>query len=340
MTTRTLGVLAACAIAVAAWPATASAVDVPFMRGMTVGEWGPSAYPPKKTRALMRTLKRRHRVDTVTLFVVWEQGGTEAVAISPGEKTAPFVNLRTAIRSARAAGLRVVLRPYVDPANGLWRGEIDPASVTEWFASYTRFILRYVDLARRERVSGFVVGSYLVALPAEAARWRALVAQVRRRFKGFVTYQANWDETQRVAWWDAVDVVSISGYYPVATAPGASLSTLVSGWQRWTEKIEQLHTATGKPVMFGEIGYRTVAITAVTPWDTVPAAFSLSAQVNAYEAALRVWYRVPWFAGFHWWYLAPTRGLVAGRRGADHRPSEQALRRVGRWYRRSRGSPR
>jgi hypothetical protein len=340
MTSRTLGAAAACALALALMPATASGADVPFMRGITVGEWGPSAYPPKKTRALMRSLARRH-VDTVTLFVVWTQAAKESTVVTPGEKTAPIANLRAAIRSARAAGLRVVLRPYLEPVPAnVWRGAIQPASVPQWFASYRRFILRYADLARREKVRGLTVGTEMVSLSDETEHWRALIAAVRRRFKGFVTYQANWDETDRVRFWSALDAVSISAYYPVARAPGASVSQIMSGWLDWQDKVEALHAASGRPVMFGEIGYRTVETTAVTPWDIEPARFSVAAQLAAYEAALRFWYAVPWFAGFHWWYVAPQREIVAGRRGADHRPTTGALQLLARWYRRPRGAPR
>jgi hypothetical protein len=341
MTGRALGVVATCALALASLPATASAADVPFMRGITVGEWGPTAYPPKKTRALLRTLARRQHVDTVTFFVAWTQAARESVVVTPGEKTVPTARLRTAIRSARAAGLRVVLRPYLEPTpTNVWRGAIQPTSVPQWFASYRRFILRYADLARRERVSGFIVGTEMASLSDETAHWRALVAAVRRRFKGFVTYQANWDETSRVKFWDALDAVSLSAYYPLARGPGASVTQLLSGWRGWMDHVEALHSASGKPVMFGEIGYRTVDSAAVKPWDIEPATFSLTAQLRAYEAALRFWYRVPWFSGFHWWYVAAQRAIIDGRRGADHRPTTQALQLIARFYRRSRGAPR
>jgi hypothetical protein len=327
-------------LALAVGDANAQATSVPFQRGMTVGEWGPSAYAPKKTRALLRSLARERHVDSVTLFVVWMQRDRTSTTIAPASKTAPRANLVKAIRAARAAGLKVVLRPYVERADGGWRGEIKPASVGAWFAAYKRFVLTYAALAQREHVTGLVVGTEMVSLSRLDADWRALVASVRHHFHGFVTYQANWDEVGKVKWLDALDVISVSGYYPVATRPGESVPQLVSGWTRWFGKLQALHAQTGRPVMFGEIGYRTVTTAAVTPWDIEPAPFSASAQRNAYDAALRVWYRVPWFAGFHWWYLAPQRYLTAQRKGGDHRPTQATLQLVARWYAQRRGAPR
>jgi hypothetical protein len=68
----------------------------------------------------------------------------------------------TAVRAARSLGLRVILRPMIDPdwrlaANaGAWRGEIgryfSPADWAAWFASYRAFILRWAAVAAAERV--------------------------------------------------------------------------------------------------------------------------------------------------------------------------------------------
>jgi hypothetical protein len=276
----------------------------------------------------------------VTLFVTWTQFKGDSSIVVPGDKTAPRANLARAIRSARAAGLKVLVRPYIDPSDGSLRGAISPDSLTRWFDSYTAFLLRYADLAQRNGATGFVVGTEMVSMSPHAAQWRALVAKVRARFKGFVTYQANWDEAERVRWWDALDAVSISAYYPVASAPGESVPQLEHGWRRWLDAVQAIHKQSGRPVMFGEIGYRTVTTAAVAPWSIDPAPFSATAQRNAYEAALRVWFRVPWFAGLHWWYMPPQRALLAGKLGADHAPRSAALRVISRWYRERRGVPR
>jgi hypothetical protein len=322
-------------------------VRVPFQHGITVGEWGKTAYQPAPTKAVLQGLRALYHVDTVTLFVVWTQENAVSTEIRPGDQTAPTENVVEAIRSARAAGLRVILRPYVDRDDGGWRGYLQPSSLDRWFASYERFILTFAALAQREKVSGFVVGSEMASLSAQAPHWRSLVQKVRGQFKGFLTYQANWDEAERVTWWDRLDVISISAYYPLTQNANYSTSDLVRGWRHylkpglgvvnWFDRIENLSLRYRRPLMFGEIGYRTVAGTATKPWEVGPLGPSRTQdQTRAYSAALRVWYRVPWFRGFQWWYVSPQASLLDGRMGADHRPAASTLGVLSRWYRKRR----
>jgi hypothetical protein len=331
--------LSAATLAIA--PSASASTSVPFQRAITVGEWGRTAFEPAATRRLFHRLERRH-VDTVTLFVVWMQDGADSTSVKPGEKTARTKSVVRAIRAARSVGIKVVLRPYIDRLDNGWRGEIHPRSLEAWFSSYSRFVLDWARIAQREHALGFVIGSEMASLSGEAGLWSELARRVRQRFRGFITYQANWDEAEKVTWWDAVDAISISAYYPLTTKLDDTTEDLVRGWRvggkaSWFERIAALARRVRRPVLFGEIGYRTVSGTAMRPWDAGPIGRrSTLAQVRAYEAALRVWYRVPWFRGFQWWYLAPQRKLVAGLPGADHQPARATLELLGRWYARRR----
>jgi hypothetical protein len=169
------------------------------------------------------------------------------------------------------------------------------------------------------------------------------VKRVRARFSGFLTYQANWGgEETNLDWWDALDAISISAYYPLAAAQGSDVNALVAGWSdvidkfhkefHWYATIDSLRKRWKRPVMFGEIAYRPVPDAAVAPWDVTLTGTDKKIQATAYEAAFRVWYRVPWFRGMSWWYVAPDPKLVAGLSGADHQPGAAALRVMARWY--------
>jgi hypothetical protein len=340
--------LAAAVAATGCWlaicqPALASPRPIGFQRGITVGEWGPHAYrvaPVRRTFARLRALN----VDTVTLFAAWAQRKQRTNQIFSGREAQPSRNLIAAIRSARSAGLRVILRPYIDVDDGTWRGAIHPSNLSRWFASYDRFIMRYARIAGRERVDGFVVGTEMQSLSGRAGRWRALVTAVRHVFPGFVSYQANWDEAADVSWWDALDTISVSAYYPLSATFDPTTAELVSGWsssrdlagaqRNWFAQLDELHRRFNRTVFFGEIGYRPVTGTATRPWGGEPwlGERSLSAQEHAYEAALQVWSSVPWFRGFEWWYLAPQPRLVRGTSGADHRPRTGTLRLLGEHY--------
>ena len=295
----------------------------------------------------MRELRARH-VDTVTLVVVWMQADKRATLIRPGGETVPTEHLVAAIRAAHRAGLRVVLRPYVDvPDRPAARLSLRPSSVARWWSSYRNFVLRFAGMAAQERAFGFVVGSELTTMSRYAERWRGLVQDVRRRFDGRVTYQANWyREPWRISWWSAVDAISISSYFPLANEPAPTVSRLTEAWKqyvdpygqtyRWQEDLRALSSRFQRPIVFGEIGYRTVDETAMHPWDVSGGSFDSDAQAVAYAAAFETWFRVPWFRGFHWWYVNPQPALLKGRPGADHRPAAPTLALMAEWYARRR----
>jgi hypothetical protein len=334
---RAVACLGACAL-VTAGPghgATAASKSVPFQRGVTVADFGRDGYPPVATERLLRRLRARH-VDTVTLLVSWKQNGARSVEVRRSPLTVRDSHIVKAIRSARRAGIRVILRPYVDRNDGGWRGQIRPVSINRWFASYRRFILHYARLARRERARGFVVGTEMVSTSGYDRRWRQLVAAVRRRFSGFITYQANWDEEERVTWWDAVDVISVSAYYEVAKSDDYTVADLLEGWREPFATLDALQARVNRPVMFGEIGYRTVRGTARQPWNTnLNGPYDETAQLRAYEAALERWYRVPFFRGFAWWYVSP-KGKLRKLKGGDHQPAQPSLDAMTRYYRTAR----
>lgn len=335
--------LAALTLSLAPSAALAAPRPVPFMRAMTMVEWGPTAFAPGPTRRLLDRLRARQHVDTVLIPVVWDQRTGSSTRIAPGPETAPAGRVREAIRLARARHLRVVLRPYVDPDDGSWRGAITPTSVNAWFASYRRYILGMAELAQRSHVSGLIVGSEMNTMTSYAGRWRSLVAAVRRRFHGFLSYESNWDQFSRLSWWNALDAVSISAYFPLSNDPLPTTASLVAGWSdyvdpagqqsHWLASVQAIAAATSRPVIFSEIGYRPIVAGAATPWDPFsPAARAPAVQANAYAAAFQVFYRLPWFRGFAWWFMYPQHALLAGKPGADYAPTAGALAVLAHWY--------
>ena len=128
---------------------------------------------------------------------------------------------------ARALGLRVCLKPIVNVADGTWRAHIGffdvdvPCEPTwdEWFDAYDAYILHHARLAEACGADLFSIGCEMVRADARAERWRSLASRVREVYSGPITYNCDKYQEDRVAWWDAVDVISSSGYYPTGTWP-------------------------------------------------------------------------------------------------------------------------
>jgi hypothetical protein len=213
--------------------------------------------------------------------------------------------LRQAIRQARAKGMQVALMPKFELGDHRWRGDFVPADPVAFWDSYRRMINHYADLAREEGVWLFFVGSELAALDTQAAEWRRVIAEVRGRYTGYVSYNENQDATRptRVTWWDAVDIVATTGYFPLTPSQAPSVDELVQAWKRTgLPKLVDMAAKTRKPVMVGEVGYMATEYVGRQPYhDTSNMRYDPELQLRAYQALLQTLYQYPWYAGEFWW---------------------------------------
>ena len=135
--------------------------------------------------------------------------------------------IRDAIRAAKALGQKVCLKPVVNCADGTWRAYIGffdwevpgEPNWTDWFASYTAFILHAALIAEEEACELFCIGCEMVRADGQEQRWRALIERVRSVYSGPITYNCDKYQEDHIEWWDAVDVIGSSGYYPIGTFP-------------------------------------------------------------------------------------------------------------------------
>lgn len=234
---------------------------------------------------------------TPTLYVK-DRGDAEVAATSA---TASDDSLRAAIRAARAAGLRVALKPHVDIAGGGVRALMNPKDPARWFALYRARLLAYARLAHEERCGLFVVGTELalLTLPQHTATWRALIRDVRSQFPGPLTYAANWEAAGYVGFWRDLDYVGIDGYYPVV---GSSPALLRAGLETWALGAEAVAHLAGRPLLFTEVGIASQSGAELRPWDYGDFGAANDGVQTAYlQAFLDVFGRRSNFAGFLAW---------------------------------------
>lgn len=224
--------------------------------------------------------------------------------------------LLTMGRMARRAHLRVILIPTLaDFVDGHWRGEVrmgDDREWTTWFASYQTFLLHYARLAEKTRAVGLSVGTELRETVQREGEWRQTIAMVRERFRGWLTYAGNWDDYDRVPWWDALDLIGVQAYFELGDARAASSAAdprehLIGAWAPIKQRMAELSSSTGRRVAFTEIGYKSHAGATALPWRwEIEGPPDLELQRAAYEAAFEAFWREPWFAGFYWWKWRPN----------------------------------
>lgn len=228
----------------------------------------------------------------------------------PGGETEEAI--RAAATAARAAGQTVMLKPHLWVRGGAWQAELRPAADAggwvAWFGSYEAFIFAQADLATAIKSDWFVIGNELGSATAAAPdRWAALIAGVRKRYAGRITYAANWDEAERITFWPLLDAIGVNFYAPLSTKPAPTDAELRAGATVWLSRYEKLAAATGRPLLLTEVGFRNREGTAATPhtWPEhaperrTPAGDA--EQAAAYRAIFDTFGLAPSVKALYWW---------------------------------------
>jgi hypothetical protein len=300
------------------------------------------AIDPKTSTADYDRLARMG-TNTLYLDVYYEADSPNANSVHSFSSTVDNATLVADIQKATADGLRVALMPKVwcSGCKYGWRGDLQPTDPDAFMRSYTQMVLKYAQIGQQYGVSLLFLGSEMNHLQPYADDWRMMAATVRGTFRGLITYQPNWDQLDNVSFWDALDLVTVSAYFPLTPTPRPSVAELkqawnssaMPGWQGedWVAKLQNLAGTTGKRVLIGEVGYRSSTTAAQYPWDEWDQATPDQAtQANAYQALLETFSAKPWWAGVIWWQW---RGGDQDAGSTDMSPkAKQAEQLLTKWW--------
>ena len=177
------------------------------------------------------------------------------------ERTVSDAELVRCISYIHEKGCAVFLKPTVNCANGSWRAFIsffEEDVICEpkwgnWFRSYSAFQCHYAEIAGRTGCELFIAGCEMVMSEHREEEWRGVIRDIRKVYHGPVSYNTDKYQEHNVKWWDAVDIISSSGYYPSGS------------WDRELMRIEQTVKTFGKPFFFAETGCMSVSGSAGCP---------------------------------------------------------------------------
>ena len=250
-------------------------------------------------------------------------------------------------RIANAFGIKTLLKPHVwlrNRRDGKWRSDIEMTTESDWqqwFDRYRTFIIHYATLADELGIEALCIGTelHMTAVKREQD-WRRIISEVRKVYHGKLVYAANWyQEFEQIRFWDDLDYIGIQAYFPLADKENPTVEELMKGWQPHLKAIEQVQERYGKPVIFTEIGYRSMTNAAVEPWkwperrSEVATQCDLRTQATCYEALFRTFWKKPWFAGCYVWKWYPKPGRRAGRRSQRFTPQNKPAELViAKWY--------
>ena len=290
-------------------------------QGLTAGAALPVISPGFAASALARM--KGDGVNAVALFVWWLAAGPRSDTLAPYQGTPPDSDLDQVIGQARADGLAVSLTPvfYCSGCEGGWRGTMAPSDLGLFFQSYGAFVDHYAALAQADGVSTFYVGSELTSLESQTARWRSVIAGVRRHFHGTLAYEENWDVIGHAQFLPAVDEIGVSAYFPLDDQAAPNLTRLLSDWntsqssaapgRHWVAELSALAARTGRPIVFGEAGYMSGDYAARQPFLEFQGQADWQLQADLYQALLQTFSAHSWWRGVDWWEWYPASGSAA-----------------------------
>ncbi len=175
-----------------------------------------------------------------------------------------------AIVAAKKHGMSVMLLPIVlleDAKPEDWRGTLKPHDEEAFWQSYDRFHGHYLDISERHGVEIFSLGSELGSLEDRTERWRHLIRNARGRYRGMLTYSANWDHVTTARFFPELDLVGMTGYFSLTKKDDPSREELIAGWKKVGGELKATLAGFPKPVFFTELGYASQDGINKDPWN-------------------------------------------------------------------------
>ncbi|MCI4671612.1 MAG: hypothetical protein MRZ79_25945 [Bacteroidia bacterium] len=292
-------------------PEARTPASLQFHRGMTFAHEGYNVYDGYASQLGKEALSKIHRLHGNSIAIVpysgsrntskpqkyrlWEGAG--------GENSMSIVFARY---HASEYELKSLLKPQIY-YGGAWPGAVKMESKEDWLAwhnYYKQWIMHYAMVAAMFDFEYFCVGVEFVNATLENPElWRQLVKDVREVYRGPVTYAANWgDEAEKIAFADELDFIGVNSYYPLSEKDEPSDEELLQGAMAINKKMEAIYNRTQKPIVFTEVGYRSVEKAWKNPHEEPNGrGVDKLAQSRSYQASLKALDGQPWFKGAYWW---------------------------------------
>ena len=282
-----------------------------FQKGVAYTSYHNVELLSRDSDSIVENLKKSGITD-ISLVITWYQDEQDSTEIKPlyiGGNSARDEAIIHAINQIHKNGMRVRLKPHVDCVNGTFRGDIIPGD--KWFESYLDFIIHFAALAREYDVECFCIGTELEGTTYEEydEHWNNLIKEVRKIFKGKVTYAANWSEYKGVLFWNKLDFMGIDAYFPLTDKNNPSQEDLDNAWVAVKREIKEYRDENNiiVPLIFTEVGYQSADGTNKTPWYTSSEKEDQEEQAMCFKAMLNTMLKEQWFKGFYWWNYFPAK---------------------------------
>lgn len=300
-----------------------------YIKGITFGSFaGRGSFEQKAAYQSMDLLVERTNANFIMLVPngIQETPQSESIDYTT-QATMSDDELIKMIDYIHKKGLSVGLKPTVNCKNGTWRAHINffdedvpcEPKWSRWFEAYTDFQLHFARLARKTGCEMFLPGCEMVMSERRDKEWRRLIGDIRTEYDGLVSYNTDKYQEDHVTWWDCVDVISSSGYYPI------------DDWNEQLDRIEKTVKKFNKPFFFAEAGCMSVAGASKVPNDwRVRGALAPGEQADWYREMFRTAGSRDFVQGFCLWdWTWKQRSLQAAAKDCGYdfygKPAESVI---------------
>ncbi|WP_242202220.1 glycoside hydrolase family 113 [Aestuariivivens insulae] len=246
--------------------------------------------------------------------------------------------VRQYVETFREANIQLMIKPQIWVWHGEFTGHIKMQTEADWKTletSYAKFILEYAALAQELQVELFCIGTELESFVENRPDyWNDLILEVRKIYKGKLTYAANWNEFEHTPFWDKLDFIGIDAYFPVSHSKTPTVEECLVGWEKHKPSIQNLSREYNKSVLFTEFGYRSVDYSGKVPWesDRQKGLVNLEAQNNTTKALFEMFWEEEWFVGGFVWKWFVNHNHVGGENNTMFTPQNKPVEQIIKQY--------
>ena len=290
------------------------------IKGFTYGFYGRRGQYRSTEGVKSQELMYQTGINWMCLAVVTHQETAHSTEIHfEFGRSASDRDIIAAVDRAHKNGIKVCLKPMVNCKDGVWRAYINFADAEEgeggkdiywdkWFKSYEDYMIYYAELAEETGCEMLCIGCEMSGTERKEKHWRALIAKIRAIYHGKLVYNTNHGREAQVKWFDAVDYLGTSAYFPVAAEGGATSEMMQKEWEKVKVSMKEVYDLWKKPILFIEIGCRSARGCSTMPWDFMHTDLPHDEEEQAafYDSCLSVFGHEPWFAGMFWWDWSTT----------------------------------
>jgi len=184
------------------------------------------------------------------------------------------------IQRIHKSGKKVSLMPQLYVYSVEYVANLIPKNKPMWFESYSEALLHYAQIAEANNVEIFSIGNEMTSIFTYDTEWSKIIDAIRKVYSGNLTVKLNcwYKDTQfnnllKIRWLRKLDYIGIAAYFDLTDTLNPTEQDLKKAWVssrqglNIVQDLEILHKTCNKPIIFSEIGYRSVDGCNIEPWN-------------------------------------------------------------------------